>query len=650
MPEIGSRGPGDLSDAASQTAAVPGGLARALEWAPSSLFAFGAIVGIAGNDGGYFATTWGPATLIMTAFVAVWLVSGARTDAGRREALVVGLIGAFTAWVALSILWSTAPANSVLEPQRAMVLLSGIGAVLVLARRGTQVHLLAAVVAAATAISAYSLGTRLFPGSAGTFSPIDGYRLSGLVGYWNGLGIFAAMGIVLALGLASETRSRPLKAAAAGALVVLAPTLYFTFSRGGWAGLGIGLAALLVVSPRRMRVLGALVVLVPLPAVAVALSARATALTHANSSLEEATDAGRSLAAILALLVLAASASGLLLATLERRVRVPLLAQRAIGTTLVLALVLAAVGGIVRGGGPAALTDKAIDAFRKTNPPEAEINLNDHLFTFSGSHRFDLWRVAHSTYRTEPILGVGAGSFERYWQIDEDATLKSRDAHNVYLETLAEMGPIGLVLLLALVGAVVVINVGSRAEPGVAAGLGAFAAYAAHAGVDWDWELTGVTLTAFVAGSAGMVAARRRASRRVAAPARWTIAAATVGVGVIAALGYVGNLSLSTAQKALAEDRAADALAAARTAERWSPWSPYPPTVEGEALLLLGDADGAEESFRDAISVDDGYWRSWLGLAVATEGAERERALDRARALYPRSREIYETEQRLRRG
>ena len=51
--------------------------------------------------------------------------------------------------------------------------------------------------------------------------------------------------------------------------------------------------------------------------------------------------------------------------------------------------------------------------------------------------------------RDEPLLGTGAGSFEAHWFRERSVAFHARDAHNLYLETLAELGPVGLALLLA---------------------------------------------------------------------------------------------------------------------------------------------------------------------------------------------------------
>jgi O-antigen ligase len=87
-----------------------------------------------------------------------------------------------------------------------------------------------------------------------------------------------------------------------------------------------------------------------------------------------------------------------------------------------------------------------------------------------------------------------------------------RDAHSLYLETAAELGLVGLALLLALAGSVAV--AARRAAPAAAGPVAVLAAYGLHAGVDWDWELPALTLVALVL--AGLVLARSAA--RSAAP------------------------------------------------------------------------------------------------------------------------------------
>ena len=70
------------------------------------------------------------------------------------------------------------------------------------------------------------------------FDPVAGYRLTEPVGYWNGMGILAAMGVLLALGFAARARTISARAVSAALVVLLLPTVYFTFGRGPWIALG----------------------------------------------------------------------------------------------------------------------------------------------------------------------------------------------------------------------------------------------------------------------------------------------------------------------------------------------------------------------------------------------------------------------------
>ena len=153
-------------------------------------------------------------------------------------------------WIAVSTIWSADETRSILEAERALVYLAAASAVLLIARTAAIPHLLGGVLAGATAISGYALGTRLFPERLGAFDPISGYRLAGPVGYWNVLGLLAAMGALLALGFgANDCRGR----AAGAALVVLVPTIYFTFGRGPWIALAAGFVFAAVCDPRRVQ-------------------------------------------------------------------------------------------------------------------------------------------------------------------------------------------------------------------------------------------------------------------------------------------------------------------------------------------------------------------------------------------------------------
>ena len=47
-----------------------------------------------------------------------------------------------------------------------------------------------------------------------------------------------------------------------------------------------------------------------------------------------------------------------------------------------------------------------------------------------------------------PVAGSGAGTFSNWWLVRRNVPLSTQEAHSLYLETLAELGPLGLALLL----------------------------------------------------------------------------------------------------------------------------------------------------------------------------------------------------------
>ena len=64
--------------------------------------------------------------------------------------------------------------------------------------------------------------------------------------------------------------------------------------------------------------------------------------------------------------------------------------------------------------------------------------------------------------------------------------------------------------------------------------------------------------------------------------------------------------------------------------------------LRGEAELEVGDAAAARASLGRALERNPDSWSAWLDLAAASQGRERERALDRAVALNPLSPEVEE--------
>src|SRR5207253_11320194 len=126
-----------------------------------------------------------------------------------------------------------------------------------------------------------------------------------------------------------------------------------------------------------------------------------------------------------------------------------------------------------------------------------------------------LWQFGWIDASGQRVHGYGARTFDRYWYRDRKESSDVRDAHGLYIETLAELGLPGLGLLVALLATPLVVAARVRRRfRYTAAATGAYAVYLVHAGVDWDWELPGVTLTALFCGLLLLVFARPEADEQ----------------------------------------------------------------------------------------------------------------------------------------
>jgi tetratricopeptide (TPR) repeat protein len=488
-------------------------------------------------------------------------------------------------------------------------------------------------------VCTYGLATRLFPGRLEDYPPVDGYQLASPIGYWNGLAILAVVGVLLSWSLAANAPTRTARVLAAAPVPILFTTLYFTFSRGSWVALALGLGVAVVAERRRLHFLAVVTASVPAAALAVLAAKHAHALSRAGASLGSAASAGHKLAFVLVVCTGAAAAVGWAFATYEERVTVGARTSRAIGAALLGAVVLAFLGAVVHAGGPIALVSRATASFRAPLPANGG-DLNRRLVSLSGNGRSEYWRVAWREVTENPWLGGGAGSYESYWHRDRRTAYEARNAHNLYLETLAELGPLGLGLLAAALLVPFAALLRTR-DPAAVAGAGAYTAVLAHAAIDWDWQLPAVTLAALACGGTVMVAARPdRDPPITSGRLRALTLALALPLVAFAIVAQVGNSALAGSTSALERDDPAGAEQLARRAHTWAPWSAQPRERLGEAQVAAGDAAEARGSFQRAIDLDPADWNAWYGLAEASEGHARKAALDKAGRLNPLSAEV----------
>ena len=457
---------------------------------PAGLFV--AVVSTAAASGSYFPSSWGWASLAFLWAAAIGLLVQRGVTLGTLEVAYLGAWLVLLAWTAASLLWSPTTTQTMYEVERTVVYVSFAFALVVLGRRSVQL-LLPALLAGIVAVAAWALATRLLPDRVGSFDSYVGYRLSEPLGYWNALAVFVAVGIVVAAGLAARAEALVVRALSAASLVLLFPVLYFTFGRGGWIALVAGLAVVIAIDPRRLQLITTLLVIAPWPALAVWQAYESPSLTTQFSALSDASDEGKRLALAIAVLAVLSALVMTGYALLAERITVGRGVRRAYGLVLLLALV-GSIGAVIAAyGGPSESAHRALDSIRQSSP-NVSGDQTKRLFSLSSNGRLDTWESALKDARAHPALGSGAGTFERWWLENRDVGLKVRDAHNLYVETLAELGPVGLAALFAIVVLPLVAAIRARRNPLVAPALAGFVALVVHAGVDWDWEVPAVMI------------------------------------------------------------------------------------------------------------------------------------------------------------
>lgn len=581
--------------------------------APASfLVAFAAVVGLGAADGGYFPSEWGLATLGFALVGVTVLVVANAPAPDRRELAFVGGLALFASWAALSALWSAGAGAPVLEAERGILYVAAAAAaVLLLTLPGAAAGLLGGVVAGAVGLSLYGLGTRLFPDHVGGAYHPSGYQLTEPIGYANALATLTVVGILLVVGFAAHG-SLPVRVAAAMSLVVLMPTLYFTVSRGATGALVAGVVVLAVVDPDRRRLLVRSAPLAAPAVLAILILSWFPALTTQGAELEDVRDDGVRFAFVLLVLLAVAVGTAIVVGSGEGRFRLSARVPRRVVVSAAFVTALAAL--------PLAVV---------------AVSRSDGLLSLAGTGRGDWWRVAATMVGDEPVLGTGAGSFETRFVREGSPGLPARDAHSLYLETLAELGPAGLALLLVtLVLPLTAIPHGRRRAVAPAAAA-AYVAYLIHAAVDWTWEIPVATVPALFCAALLLAAAREPAGYSLVGRGRAIALALAVPVLVVALVAHVGNGAAAASADAANRDEPERALFEAKRAIAWAPWADEPWQLRGQAELLLEDDVAARRSFERALELNPENWAAWLNLAAVTNGRARAHALERVEVLNP---------------
>ena len=452
-------------------------------------------------------------------------------------------------------------------------------------------------------ITLVALGTHLFRSSA-VADAYGGARLAQPIGYWNGLGLWAAMGLALSVALAARGPVPHAPCRSGGLLCSILGSALSHFLAGCIDRARRGLIAALALDPRRVGLMAWLIFLAPFPALAVVLAARSHGLTRIDASFAQTREDGRSLAVGLVVLSAAAALQMLGTAHLQRRWAIPKSVRWAFAATVMTLAVIAVGGVMVRFGTPSTLATKVVHQF-DSGGHDAGGNLNARLLDISSDGRNDLWRVAWRDAERHPYVGSGAGSYKTEWIRNRANGFDASNAHSLYLETLAELGAVGLGLLVVALGVPLVAAWKAREHPLAAGAFAAYVAFLVHMAGDWGWQLAAVALAGLSCGAALLVMARPAHSPAIRGPGRWWLWIAGNVVALFALWSLYGSYPLGQARDAahdgqwrIAERHAADA------AQRFGGFSSTPWLLLGEAQTALHEREAARASLRVAIKRD----------------------------------------------
>lgn len=591
-----------------------------------------------------------------TLAIAVWWVVLIGLGVGpwplaaiTRAALVpAALLAAYGLWQLASVTWAADADAAFVEFDRTMLYLGVYLLVVLATRRRHLARWLNALWAAIAATTVVSLGSHFFPSAfpaRGLTQAIPGAvaRLSFPLDYWNGLALFIALGVPLLLASAA-TLAGLQRAALVGTLPAAGLAIYLTSSRGAALAVVVGLAVLVASTRNRGAVVGMAVV-----AASGAVAAVTAVGTHRG--------AGAALLTLGTCLVTAAAYE--LCSRALSRIPLPRVPAPRFATAAVGALLLA----VVVAGGIKSHPIARFQAFKSVpaSPPAAGAgSVQTHLLSDSGSGRWQLWQSAVQEFESSPGHGRGAGSFETWWSQHSRISYPVRDAHSLYLQTLGELGIVGLLLIVGVIGGALAIGVrrvraATGAERTLTAGvLAAVVVYAVGAAIDWMWQLPAMTVMAVcgLALLAGPATAPGTGLRAVAADEarhlerhRFALATAVIVAAWLVicaqAIPLLAGIQVQESQAAASRGDGIAASSHAAAATKLEPWAATPYLQLALVYEERGALGAAREAIAKAAARSGNDWRLWLVSAriAAKSGARAtaQRDLARARVLNPYS-------------
>ena len=555
-------------------------------------------------------------------------------------ALLTG-IGALT--------WTESEERSMIEFSRVLSLLGVfVLMVLVQGRDGVE-RTVTGVAAGVVLVGLVALASRYQPDWFTIPQLPVGYstaRLSYPLEYWNGLAALMALGLGPLAWAAGAGRSVLTKSLAAASIPVILAVCFLTASRGGLIAAVAALLVLLVLVPARIKILIGLII----PAIGTLILFNMLndrpELRDGNGGPIAAAQGGDMLGITLAVVLFVAASQALIFWLLERDggflPDVDRQVTRAVGA--VAGIVTVSILVIAIGSGFVG------DRWSEFKQPQSGDSTVSRLGNLNSGARYEFWKSAYKASESESLTGIGPGTFEYRWARSGEGTEHVRDAPSLYLEFLAETGPIGFLLILLIIfgpigfASVLSLREGSpnRRAP-IAAAAAGMTAFAVTAGIDWAWEMTvlPVVFLALVAASIGPAAGSRSArtdSRFTGNSWQWIPRScfalfSLVAIAIIA-IPYTGEKRVRNSQEHYRKGDSRAALESVQDALNIQPYSATASVQKAQLLSELGRFPAAVSAAQKATLDEPFNWKNWyvLGEVFEASGKNKKAGLARRRA------------------
>jgi O-Antigen ligase len=602
-----------------------------LLWLPGALTVYFAF-----NSGGMFEVTTAFGACVVITAMALSVATAREPLAGLtpRGLLACGSLVLFALWTLLSARWSHATGRALVAFDRVLLYLAVLALFACIPRSVSRFRwMLRGLLFGSAAVSVIGLLSRVLPALWPTGHGLAEERLSYPITYWNTFAFLVGTACILAVHHTCDEHEPPsVRVCAAALLPLLGAALLLTFSRGALGVTVLGVLIYMVIAHPR-GLLGGVFAIAPTTAVAVSWTYSAELIQKGTPLTPAAIAQGHHLALTLGLCAIAAALLRALSLALDMwMARITMIWPGSRRRQLIggLGVVGVALVAFIAVGGPALTHDQYERFVSDTHIARSTAEgPRGRLLYVGNDGRLPLWNVALDVFREDPLEGSGAGTFRLEWERHQSEAFDRVYAYSLYVEVLAELGLVGMVLLGAslltiLVGIAVLASGPGRSA--YAAALALELAWTVHAGVDLDWQTPAVSILGFALGGFALAKPRGK-STQIATPhpvhapmsaltrvsIRWArplLVFACLAVGVLPARMALAQFHLQSSIEALdagacseARDDARDSISELDTGSR-----PY----EVLAICAVRDRDlhAALKWSKSAVESDPRNWET----------------------------------------